>query len=120
MAQTTRISFREPPSKDIVPKPNFESCVESPTTIYVVTLWVREVIKPGECVILWEANKYMIQVVEEDKDFEERACPFPEGGGGGFREVVLCCCMTSSKASRCFQHLEIGYPSLPQNYKDHL
>ena len=56
----------------------------------------------------------MIQVVGEDKAHAKRACHFPEGGGGGFGEEILCSCMASSKASRHFQHLETGYPSLPQ------
>ena len=52
--------------------------------------------------------------IKNPRGVGERSCPFPKGGGGGFREVILWCCMASSKASRHFQHLKIGCPSLPQ------
>ena len=62
----------------------------------------------------------MIQVEGEEKDRAERAHPFLGGGGNGFGEAILCFCMASSKASRCFQHLETGCHSLLEKLQESL
>lgn len=118
MTRMKRISCREPPSNETMPKPKTISCVESPTAICVVVLWASEVTKLGECDIWCKALETRIHVVVEDKTSVGREYPFLGGEGSNFREAILCYYLASSRSSRHFQHLETRCPSLPQKLQE--